>query len=133
MNSCIFTGNLTKDPEMRYTQSGTAVTSFSIANNEGWGDNKKVLFLDCVAWGTKTSVGQAGAIADNLKKGAKVVVQGELSKRSYENKQGVTVWVTELTVRRCEFLDGKPKENGNHTEQVPVGDPSDVDPDEIPF
>lgn len=93
-------GNLTADPEMRYTQSGAAVTSFTVANtprtfnrqaNE-WQDGE-TLFMRCSAWRD-----MAENIAESLTKGTRVMVQGRLTQRSYETREGERRTLVELQV-----------------------------------
>lgn len=101
MNKFIGIGRLTKAPEIRQTQSGKAVASFTIAIDDGWGENKTTDFIDIVAW---------EKLAENcgkyLGKGSKVGVVGKVKKRSYE-KNGTKVWVTEVKADEVEFLDTK--------------------------
>lgn len=98
-NTITITGNLTADPELRFTPSGVAVTSFVVAHNERvydraageWKDGD-AMFMRCIAWK------HTGAenIAESLTKGARVVVTGKLKQRSYETKQGESRTVFEL-------------------------------------
>lgn len=95
MHPISIAGNLTQAPELRFTQSGIPVTSFGIADNESWTDangneQSRTTFFDVVAW---KHLAERVAL---LPKGQRVMVTGRLRKRSYENKQGQTVWVTEL-------------------------------------
>ena len=83
-------GNLTADPELRFTQSGVAVASFTVAStprtfdrqSNEWKDGE-AMFLRCTAWRE-----YAENVANSLTKGARVIVQGNLVQRSYETKQG---------------------------------------------
>lgn len=93
-------GNLTADPELRYTPSGAAVAKFTVASTprvfdkqtNAWTDGE-ALFLACAVWRQ-----QAEHVAESLTKGARVMVQGRLKQRSYEDKQGVKRTVYELDV-----------------------------------
>ena len=79
-------GRLTADPELRYTQQGTAITSFTLASDTGrkTKDGKKITnFIECVAWRA-----QAEFVCKYLSKGRLVLVEGELTSRSYEDKDG---------------------------------------------
>lgn len=109
MNECIFTGNLSKDPEVRYTPGGTAVATLSLAVNskvkikEEWKD--EVLFINCVLFGKR-----AEAMYNNLSKGSKILVSGRLATRTWEY-EGKTHYKTELLANNIEFLSPK-KESG---------------------
>lgn len=94
MNLVILTGRLTKDPELRYTNSNKAVASFSIAVHEG---KDKAIFVNCVAW-EKT----AELIDQYFKKGDGINVYGKLSVRQYD-KDGQKRTVTEVVVSGIEF------------------------------
>ena len=86
----VVVGNLTADPELRFTQSGVAVASFTVAStprtfdkqSNEWKDGE-ALFLRCAVWRE-----YAENVANSLTKGARVIVQGNLTQRSYETKQG---------------------------------------------
>jgi single-strand DNA-binding protein len=120
INKIVLTGNLTKNPEVKYTQSGKAVAMFSIAVNDGFGDNQKTYYPNIVVWG-KT----AETVGNNLVKGSKVGVVGKLTTRSYDNSAGQKVYVTEVVADMyggIEFLGSKKQSQSN-----PIED------EEIPF
>jgi len=103
VNKVIIVGRLTKDPEIRYTQTGKVVATFGIAVDKYTGtDKKEADFFTCVYWGKVAEV-----IGDNIDKGRKVLVEGRLQTRSYEDKQGVKRWVIEIVGQTIEFLDYK--------------------------
>jgi single-strand DNA-binding protein len=111
INKIVLTGNLTKDPDVKYTQSGKAVAMFSIAVNDGFGDNQKTYYPNIVVWG-KT----AETVGNNLVKGSKVGVVGKLTTRSYDNSAGQKVYVTEVvadTYGGVEFLSSKKQGQSN--------------------
>ncbi len=139
MNKYICIANLTKDPEMRYSQDGKAYTKFGIAVNYGWGDNKKVSFLNCIAFDKK-----AEAIANYTHKGSKVMIEGEIQTGSYDKKDGSgKVYTTDLIVKEVEFLDkksdeqAKPQQGSNFSDNFPDDDNDIFEPvedgEEIPF
>lgn len=103
MNKWIGCGRITKDIEIRYTQSGKAVAGFSLAINEGYGEKKRTEYVDCVAW---------EKLAENLaqyqSKGSLVLVMGRLQKRSYEAQDGSKRYVTEVVAQDIEFMGSKP-------------------------
>jgi len=118
MNVFAFSGNLTKDPELKTTQGGKQVASFSVAINEG---KDKTLFLNCVAW-EKT----AELITQYCKKGDRFTASGKLEIRKYEDKNGVEKYATEIIVREFDF---PPKSSSEPKAHPVAGD----DSDSIPF
>ena len=122
LNKIVTIGRLTRDPEVRYTQSGKAVCTFSIAVDDGYGENKKAYFFPVVVWNKA-----AEACGNSLRKGSKVAVTGKLTTRQYDNREGAKVTVFEIVADAfggVEFLDGK-KQGGSQsneideTEQIP--------------
>jgi single-strand DNA-binding protein len=85
-------GRLTADPEIKFTNNGTALVNFSVAVNRKKGDEEYVSYFDVTAWGTL-----AQGVADSLHKGDRVVVNGFLTQDRYENKEGKTVSKVVLT------------------------------------
>ena len=82
-NKLILIGHLTKDVETNYTTNGTAVAKSTIAVNNGYGDNKKTMFIDFKCW-SKTSE----FLAKHFKKGSAILLEGELEQESWEDKNG---------------------------------------------
>ena len=99
-------GNLGKDPELRKTQKGIAVASFTVAVNEKRGDAESVTWFSCVAWEKAAEV-----VCDYLKKGDQALFQGRIATRVYE-KEGREVPVWELVVNQVTFL-GKRDDKGD--------------------
>ena len=121
MNKVHLIGNITRDPEVRYTQSGKAVCTFSIAVNDGYGENKKAYFFQVVVWNKS-----AEACGNSLHKGSKVAVTGKLTSRQYENNEGKKVTVVEIVAdafEGVEFLDkrqgGSQSNEIDMTEEIP--------------
>lgn len=108
MNKVMLIGRLTKDPELRYTQGGTAVASFTIAVDRRFSKEKEADFINCVAW-QKT----AEFISQYFRKGSKIVVEGRLQTRSYDAEDGSRRFVTEVVVEQGEFGDSKAKNENN--------------------
>ena len=111
MNIVIIQGRLTKDPELRRTNSGKAVTSFTLAVEDDYqadksGNNKDVDYIDCVAW-----QGTAEFVNNYFKKGRMALVHGKLKIRTYE-KDGQKRKATEVVVDNVYFSDSKPGSNG---------------------
>ena len=95
MNTVQILGNLTRDPEVRYTQSGKAVATFNVATSNTFtssdGETKEqTAFINCVAWG------KLGESIGNLRKGNRAFVEGRLQTRSYETQDGQKRYVTEV-------------------------------------
>lgn len=137
LNKVILIGRLTRDPELRYTQSGVPVTSFSIAVDRpftGQGGERETDFIDIVAWRKL-----AETCANHLGKGRLVGVEGSLRVRSYEANDGQKRKAWEVVADNIHFLD-KPKEGqGQGQAGPPTGAPAgkgfgDVDlDDDVPF
>nr|WP_188433834.1 single-stranded DNA-binding protein [Kroppenstedtia guangzhouensis] len=110
LNRIVLIGRLTKDPELRYTPSGAAVVSFRLAvernfkNSDG---EREADFIDVIAWRQL-----AENVANYMKKGRMVAVDGRLQTRSYENKEGQKVKVAEVVAENVRFLD-RGKEQGD--------------------
>ena len=95
MNTVQIMGNLTRDPEVRYTQSGKAVATFTVAATNTYIDSnnetkEQTAFINCVAWG------KTGEAVGNLRKGNRCFVEGRLQTRSYETAEGQKRYVTEV-------------------------------------
>lgn len=108
LNQCTFVGNLTRDPELRYTPNGAAVTSITVAVNRRWTDDRgekkeKVLFLRCTQWGK-----QAEILSQYAKKGDMILVGGELENNRWKDKDGNDRDGYELNVRDFQFLTPPP-------------------------
>ena len=101
VNKVILIGNLGKDPEIRYTQTGKAVTSFSLATSEraGRDGNERTEWHNIVAWDKLAEL--CGRL---VRKGNKVYVEGRLQTREYTDKTGTKKWSTEVVAREMVFL-----------------------------
>ncbi len=117
INSVIITGNLTKDPVFRQTNSGgTPVVNFSIACNRRFRDSnhqwqEDVCYVGIVAWNKL-----AESCRDNLRKSSAVLVDGELQSRTWKAQDGSSRTVVEIKARRIQFLNKKHK-NGEEDEE----------------
>jgi single-strand DNA-binding protein len=158
LNRAILLGRLTKDPELRYTPSGTAVTTFTLAidrrmtNQQG---QRETDFLPIVVWSKLAEL-----CAQYLKKGQQAAVEGRIQVRNYENKEGRRVYVTEIVAENVQFLGsgqgqggGEPysggferpagfgSSGGGRPSQDPFSDnpfaddqrPIDISDDDLPF
>ena len=110
INKIIMIGRLTADPSLRYTQGGTSVASFSIANNRSYtAQNEKkdqTSFFNCVAWGKMGEV-----IAQHCKKGQRIGLEGRLQQRSWHDQSGQKRSTVEIVVENFQFLEGKARES----------------------
>jgi single-strand DNA-binding protein len=107
VNKAILIGNLGKDPELRYTNSGVAVATFSLATNESWRDpegnlQERTQWHNIVAWRKLAEI-----CGEYLKKGSKVYLEGRLQYRNYDDKNGVKRYVTEIVMDEMVMLDAK--------------------------
>ena len=108
MNKIVISGRVVKDPELRMTAGkGTPVATTSIAVNDGYGENKKTYFVNIVVWGK-----QAELFANNVLKGQKIWVNGKLTIRDYEAKDGTKRYVTEVV---ADMFDGVEWAKSNNT------------------
>jgi len=149
LNRAQILGNLTKDPEMRYTPNGQAVSSFSVATNRKWKgrdgapDGEDTQYHDIVVWGK-----QAEAVTPMLKKGGPVLVEGRLQTRNWEGQDGVKRYKTEIVADNVIVLGGRSGDSSGYTprsQENPVDNISDkkdssapkkddeIDIEEIPF
>jgi single-strand DNA-binding protein len=100
-------GNLGKDPEVRYTQDGTAVTKFTIATSESWKDKATGETREKTEWHRIVAFRKLGEICgEYLSKGKKVYIEGKLQTQSWE-KDGVTRYTTEIIADKMQMLDTK--------------------------
>lgn len=133
INKVILMGRLTRDPEMRHTNSGTPVTTFSIAIDNGYGDNKRTDFVNCLAW-NKT----AEFVTKYFAKGKMIVIaDGRISTRSWETQDGKRAYATEVVANEVNF--GETKSSQQTATQPPMQDddddftPLDEEDDDLPF
>jgi len=130
MNKILITGRLAADPEVRYTQSGKAVASFTLAVAEGYGENKNTSWIPIVAWEKL-----AETCGNNLTKGQRILIEGRLQIRSYEANDGQKRRVAEVIAQNMEFLENKKDGDGgrpNNDGHNPFGGQV-IPEEEIPF
>lgn len=155
INRTVLVGRLTRDPELRYTPSGVAVASFTIAcdrpftNQQG---EREADFIRCVIWRRP-----AENVANYLKKGSLAGVEGRIQTRSYDDNDGKRVFITEVVADRVQFLEPRSSRSGQgpqgesygggdqnqnqNQNQSPFGDdpfandgkPIDISDDDLPF
>ncbi|WP_034172822.1 single-stranded DNA-binding protein [Listeria monocytogenes] len=141
INRVILVGRLTKDPEFRTTQSGVNVATFTLAVNRTFTNaqgEREADFINIVVFRK-----QADNVNNYLKKGNLAGVDGRIQSRSYENKEGQRVFVTEVVADSVQFLE--PKNNNQQNSQPqqqrgqaqsgnnPFGNGADISEDSLPF
>ena len=134
INRVILVGRITKDPELRTTQSDLPVCSFTIAVNRQFkskdGENEAD-FIQCVVWRK-----QAENLVKYIKKGNMIGVDGRVQTRTYDNSEGARQYVTEIVCDSIQFLetnkqDSQPSNNTQDT--MPKVKNIDIDSDDLPF
>lgn len=123
MNKIFLSGNLTREPDFRYTPSGKAYARFGIAVNRPYSQDKAVDFFNVTAWDKSAEL-----IGKFAKKGSRLLIDGRLQTSKYTNKDGVEVQSVEVVVENFEFAgskkDAPPKDDFG-------GEP--IPPDDTPF
>ena len=108
LNRAQLIGNLTRDPEMKFTPNGQAVANFSVATNRKWkgrdgaADGENTQYHDCVVWGK-----QAEAVVPMMKKGGPVYVEGRIETRNWEGQDGVKRYKTEIIADQIIILSSR--------------------------
>lgn len=139
MNKAILIGRLTKEPEVKMTSNQVAYSNFTVAVDRKFKDangNRETDFINCVAWRQTASF-----LGNYFHKGNKIIVEGTIQTRSYDDQNGQKVYVTEVLAEGIEFGESaKPSENNAPVAQnVPVAPPQpafntdDVDDVQLPF
>ena len=150
VNKAILVGNLGRDPELRYTQSGQAVANFTLATTETWNDKngertERTEWHRIVVWGKSAEM-----CAQYLSKGRQAYVEGRIQTREWEDKEGHKQKTTEINAQQVTFLGGRggdgprgtsaegppPGASGSDPAPAPAPAPADSGPppdDDIPF
>lgn len=142
LNSVVLVGRLTKDPELRYTQSNQAVATFSLAVNRRFKNQngeREADFINCVIWRQ-----QAENLANWCKKGNLIGITGSIQTRNFENQQGQRVYVTEVVADSFQLLEFNKQNNQgqsqSYNQQPDFGrnepmqsNPMDISDDDLPF
>ena len=141
LNRVFLIGRLVRDPELRYTANGTAVASFSVANNKSYTSNnekkERASFFNCVAWG---KLGEL--IVQYCKKGHRIGIEGRLQQRSWDDQNGAKRSTVEIITDNIQFLS--PRESFSGDTQIDMNasyqdmpmsemDNNPFSDDEIPF
>ncbi|HHU60553.1 MAG TPA: single-stranded DNA-binding protein [Natronincola sp.] len=129
LNKIILIGRLVADPQLRYTQSGIAVTNFTLAVDRPFvsqGGEREADFIDIVTWRK-----QAEICANHLNKGRLVAVEGRLQVRSYDDQNGIRRKAAEVVADQVRFLD---RARSGESEQSESADgPPEPEFDDVPF
>ncbi|KGX85695.1 single-stranded DNA-binding protein [Pontibacillus litoralis] len=148
LNRVVLVGRLTKDPDLRYTPNGVAVANFTIAVNRPFTSqqgSRDADFINCVVWRRA-----AENLANYMKKGSMIGVDGRLQTRSFDNQEGKRIFVTEVVADSVQFLETKGSSGGSNTsgfqpnqnqmnqprQEDPFannGEPIDISDDDLPF
>ena len=112
INRVVMVGRMTRDPELRRTGSGAAVTSFTLALNRNYNsaDGQQADYISCVVWNKV-----AENVAQYCSKGSLVGVEGRLRSRTYDNAQGQRVYVTEVVCDSVQFLETRAQRERNQS------------------
>ena len=125
INRIFLIGRLTKDPDLRYTQGGTSIASFSLANNRTYSAQnerkEQVSFFNCIAWGKQGEV-----IAQHCKKGQRIGIEGRLQQRSWQDQSGAKRSTVEIVVENFQFLSGGPGGEKGENSFIPAPDETPV-------
>ena len=131
-NRVILMGNLTRDPELRYTPNGSAVASFGIAVNRRYKvDNEKreeTSFFDIVFFGKPAEI-----IAEYMKKGRPLLVEGRLQQRRWETDEGQKRSKVEIVGENFQFMGGRDQDNTRPAASGGTDDPPEFDDSDIPL
>ncbi len=133
LNKVMIIGNVGRDPEMRYTPNGNAVTTFSVAVNRQWSGQDGTPHKETEWFTVETWNKLAEVCSQSLSKGRLVYVEGRLRTRSWEGQDGQKRYRTEVVASTVTFLDSnrsRGPEAGSSAAEEELGD---VDPDDIPF
>ena len=142
VNKVILVGHLGKDPDVRFTNTGSAVANLSLATSEVWNDRdgkrqERTEWHNIVVWGK-----QAESCGQYLAKGRQVYVEGSIRTRSYDDKSGTKRYITEVVAQRIQFLGGgggtrlAQQMDSSQGDDVGMSNPGSAQPpsdDDIPF
>ena len=113
INKVILVGNLGNDPDVKYTQSGAAVTTISVATSESWKDKQTGQMQDRTEWHRVKFFGKLAEIAgEYLRKGSQVYVEGSLRTDKYTDKNGIERYTTDIIANEMQMLGGRGEGGG---------------------
>ncbi|WP_368868385.1 single-stranded DNA-binding protein [Staphylococcus epidermidis] len=111
MNVTVLIGRLTRDPELKHTPNGIAVTYLNLAVNRDFKNSRgeyEADFINCLVFRK-----QAENVSTHLSKGSKISIRGRIQTRSYKNSEDKRIYITEVVADKVEYLDTKNKQNTN--------------------
>ena len=126
MNKVFLIGRLTRDPELRYTGSNTAVATFSLAVNRNFANQngeREADFINIVVWRK-----QAENVKNFLTQGSQVAIDGRIQTRTYDDNNGQKRYVTEVVADNVEFLGSKNSSNNSNNMNSSTGESKDPTP-----
>ncbi len=138
LNRVHLIGQVGKDPEIRYSQSGTAVVTFSLATNDYFKDKRTGEKVEKTAWHNLVAFGKIGElISEYVRKGSRLYLEGSLDYQQYE-KDGEKKYITKIAVKDFNMLDSLSRNNNNSSNkdyEASVSDSVDssIEDDEVPF
>jgi len=118
LNKAIIIGRFTRDPELRKTQNGKSVLSFTLASSRKYGGNEQVDYISCTVWEKGADI-----IAQYMKKGSLIQIEGRNVSRSYDDRDGKKVYVQEVLVENFNFLDSRSSSTSQPTQQTSYSNP----------
>jgi single-strand DNA-binding protein len=130
VNKVIIVGNLGRDPETKYLPSGDAVTNLAVATTDSWKDKATGEKREETEWHRISAFGKLAEImAQYLKKGSQVYIEGSLKTRKYTDKDGVEKYATEIRADTMQMLGGKPEGSAPAQRQAAAPSQSKPTPD----
>ncbi len=134
LNKVTLIGNLGKDPELKYTNSGVAVATFSLATSDSWKDQEgnmqeRTEWHNIVAWRKLAEI-----CGQYLKKGSQVYIEGKIQTRSYNDKEGVKKYITEIVADQLLMLGGGGgRPQAEQGDSAPMPEPAPSKDEDLPF
>ncbi|OGT78596.1 MAG: single-stranded DNA-binding protein [Gammaproteobacteria bacterium RIFCSPLOWO2_02_FULL_56_15] len=120
INKVILVGNLGNDPDVRYTAGGAAIANISVATTESWKDKETGEQQDKTEWHRVVFFGRlAEIVAEYLRKGSQVYVEGRLQTRKWQDKEGHDRYTTEIVAGEMQMLGGRGGGGGQNLDQTP--------------
>src|SRR5208283_2787097 len=134
MQKVLLIGNLGRDPEVKYSQQGTAIAQFSVATSERWKDKSGLLQEHTEWFAVKTFGRRAEIVGENLHRGSRVYLEGRKRTESWDDKQtGAKHYRDLIYVDRVEFLDSRGSWNGHAEPASSADDETTMTNQEMPF
>jgi len=119
VNKVILVGNLGRDPDVRYTPNGSAVTKFTVATTDSWNDKQTGERQDKTEWHRVVMFGKLAEIAgEYLKKGSQVYIEGRLQTSKWQDNSGNDRYTTEIVANEMQMLGGRQSGGGQYQSQT---------------